>query len=261
MIFFRLAIGGKALSSIFEIQRLAKLNWKSSEQASKYLFSDISAEISESVRIALIGASGQGKSTLLRIMALLDAPDEGDMLVKGTSFKNMDSRLWRMKIGFVAQQAVMLPGSVEDNLRTVSKLHDRPYDHKLVQRLLEQTGLEQLDLSKKAADCSGGEKQRISLIRSLLLRPNVLLLDEITASLDIDSTQRVEDLLEQWHKEEGISMIWVTHDIKQASRISTTTWFMGNGKLEQHLSESFFAESAEDLAKRFIRPLEGASFL
>lgn len=166
-----------------------------------------------------------------------------------------------MKIGFVAQQAVMLPGSVEDNLRTVSKLHDRPYDLKLVQRLLEQLGLEQLDLSKKAADCSGGEKQRISLIRSLLLRPNVLLLDEITASLDIDSTQRVEDLLEQWHKEEGTSTIWVTHDLKQASRISTTTWFMGKGKLEQHWSESFFAESAEALAKRFIRPLEGASFI
>lgn len=176
------------MSSIFEIQRLAKLNWKSRDQASKYLFSDISAEISESDRIALIGASGQGKSTLLRIMALLDAPDEGDTLVNGTSFKIMDSRLWRMKIGFVAQQPVMLPGSVEDNLRTVSKLHDRPYDHKLVRRLLEQLGLEQLDLSKKAADCSGGEKQRISLIRSLLLRPNVLLLDEITASLDIDST-------------------------------------------------------------------------
>ncbi|AIQ35225.1 MULTISPECIES: ABC transporter ATP-binding protein [unclassified Paenibacillus] len=249
------------MGRIFEIQGIAKLNWKSSEQASKYLFSDISAEITESDRIALIGASGQGKSTLLRIMALLDAPDEGDMLVNGTSFKSMDSRLWRMKVGFVAQQAVMLPGSMEDNLRTVSKLHDRPYDLKLVQRLLEQLGLDQLDLSKKAADCSGGEKQRISLIRSLLLRPNVLLLDEITASLDIDSTQRVEDLLVQWHKEEGTSMIWVTHDLKQASRISTTTWFMGNGKLEQHLSESFFAESAEALAKRFIRPLEGASLL
>lgn len=137
------------MGRIFEIQGIAKLNWKSSEQASKYLFSDISAEITESDRIALIGASGQGKSTLLRIMALLDAPDEGDMLVNGTSFKSMDSRLWRMKVGFVAQQAVMLPGSMEDNLRTVSKLHDRPYDLKLVQRLLEQLGLDQLDLSKK----------------------------------------------------------------------------------------------------------------
>lgn len=246
------------MSSTFEIHRLAKQIWKSNEQASNYLFSEISAEIFESDRIALIGASGQGKSTLLRILALLDAPDEGDMLINGTSFKSMDSRLWRMKIGFVAQQAVMLPGSVEDNLRTVSRLHDRPYDLKLAQQLLEQLGLESLDISKKAEDCSGGEKQRISLIRSLLMRPEVLLLDEITASLDVNSTQMVERLLERWHKEEGTSMIWVTHDLKQASRISTTTWFMGKGKLEQHKSESFFAESAEELAKRFARPAEGA---
>ena len=254
-------IGGRELSSIFEIQRLAKHNWKSNDQASKYLFSEISAEISASDRIALIGASGQGKSTLLRIMALLDAPDEGDMLLNGNSFKSMDSRLWRMKIGFVAQQAVMLPGSVEDNLRTVSRLHDRAYDHKLVQRLIEQLGLEHLDVSKKAADCSGGEKQRISLIRSLLMRPTVLLLDEITASLDVNSTQMVEELLERWHKEEGTSMIWVTHDLKQASRISTTTWFMGKGKLEQHRSESFFAESVEELAMRFVRRTEGVEIL
>lgn len=245
------------MSSIFEIQRLAKYNWKSNDQSSKYLFSEISAEISETDRIALIGASGQGKSTLLRIMGLLDAPDEGDMLVNGTSFKSMDSRLWRMKIGFVAQQAIMLPGTVEDNLRTVSRLHDKPYELKVVQQLIEQLGLEHLDLSKKAADCSGGEKQRISLIRSLLMRPEVLLLDEITASLDINSTQRVEELLEHWHKEEGTSMIWVTHDLKQASRISTTTWFMGKGKLEQHSSETFFAESAEELAKRFVSREEG----
>jgi len=256
-----MVLGGRGLSSIFEIQRLAKLNWKSNEQTSKYLFSEISADIAESDRIALIGASGQGKSTLLRILALLDAPDEGDMLVKGTSYKSMDARLWRMKIGFVAQQAVMLSGSVEDNLRTVSRLHDKPYDLKLVQRLIGQLGLEHLDLSKKAADCSGGEKQRISLIRSLLLRPTVLLLDEITASLDVNSTQMVEKLLEDWHKEEGTSMIWVTHDLRQASRISTTTWFMGKGRLEQHVSESFFAESAEELAKRFVWPSEGASLL
>lgn len=246
------------MSSIFEIHRLAKLNWRSNEQTSKYLFSEISAELLEADRIALIGASGQGKSTLLRILALLDAPDEGDMLINGTSFKSMDSRLWRMKIGFVAQQAVMLPGSVEDNLRTVSRLHGRPYDHKLAQKLLEQLGLDSLDLGKKADECSGGEKQRISLIRSLLLRPEVLLLDEITASLDVSSTQMVEKLLARWHQDEGTSMIWVTHDLKQASRISSTTWFMGSGKLEQHSSESFFAESAEELAKRFIRPTEGA---
>lgn len=245
------------MSALFTIQNLAKRKWSKGDQPAPYLFSGLSAEITVPDRIALIGASGQGKSTLLRMLALLEASDEGDVLVNGTSFRNMNSRLWRRSVCYVAQQAVMLSGTVEDNLRTVSRLHGTAYDAKLAKQLLERIGLDYLDLHKQAADCSGGEKQRIALIRSLLLRPSVLLLDEITASLDVNSSHKVELLLQQWHQGEGVSLIWVTHDLEQASRISRRTWFMGNGLLEEHLSETFYAEPAAELAQRFMQPEEG----
>lgn len=245
------------MSALFEIHNLAKLNWDTAEGASKYIFSGVSAEIAGPERVALIGASGQGKSTLLRILALLDAPDEGDLLVNGTSYKNMNVRQWRMTVSYVAQQSVMLPGSVEDNLRTVSRLHGKSYDSKLADQLLQQLGLDYLDLGKPAADCSGGEKQRISLIRSLLLRPRILLLDEITASLDINSTQKVESLLTDWHLKEEALLIWVTHDLEQARRISNRAWVMGNGELQEYSSDTLFAEPAAVLAKKFIQSVKG----
>ncbi|CQR54602.1 ABC transporter ATP-binding protein [Paenibacillus riograndensis] len=232
------------MSAVFEIHNLAKFNWEAEAKGeSRYLFSRISAEISKPERVALIGASGQGKSTLLRILALLDIPDQGDLLLNGASFKNSNPREWRMAVAYVAQQAVMLPGSIEDNLRTVSRLHGQPYDAALGAQLMEQLGLDHLDLAKKAEDCSGGEKQRISLIRTLLLRPSILLLDEATASLDIDSTRKVEALLLNRHKEEGITLIWVTHDPEQAHRISNRTWAMDKGGMREYSTASYFEQS------------------
>lgn len=229
------------MSAVFEIHNLAKFNWEAGAQGeSRYLFSRISAEITKPERVALIGASGQGKSTLLRILALLDIPDEGDLLLNGASFKNSNPREWRMAVAYVAQQAVMLPGSIEDNLRTISRLHGQPYDAALGAQLMEQLGLDHLDLAKKAEDCSGGEKQRISLIRTLLLRPSILLLDEATASLDIDSTRKVEALLMNRHKEEGTTLIWVTHDLEQAHRISNRTWVIDKGGMHEYSSAAFF---------------------
>lgn len=249
--------GGFVLSGLFEIHNLSKHHWDSGSQDSKYLFSQLTAQLSEPDRIAIIGASGQGKSTLLRMLALLEPPDEGDLLLGGVSFREMNPRQWRMAVTYVSQQAVMLPGSVEDNLRLVSRLHGTPYDSTLAAQLIEQLGLNYLDLNKEAADCSGGEKQRISLIRSLLLRPRILLLDEITASLDMNSSQKVEALLLKWHQEEGTSFLWVTHDLEQARRISCRTWIMSQGSLQDHQSDFLFTQPVADLARKYIRNMEG----
>jgi putative ABC transport system ATP-binding protein len=240
------------------MHNLAKFNWQTGNTSSGgYLFSQLSAEIEKPEKVALIGPSGQGKSTLLRILALLDIPDEGDLLLNGSSFRQSDPRLWRMEASYVAQQAVMLPGSIADNLSTVSRLHGRPYDSALAAQLMQQLGLDYLDPAKKAEECSGGEKQRISLIRSLLLRPAILLLDEITASLDINSMRKVEELLMEWHREQGTSLIWVTHDLEQARRISNRTWVMNGGTMEDHCTEAFFDQPEAVLARRLIQSAEG----
>jgi len=241
---------------VLEIQQLAKLSWNKEHHESPYLFAGLSAEIRQPERISVIGASGQGKSTLLRTLALLDTPDKGEILYKGSSYREYDPRLWRKQICYVAQQAVMLPGSVEDNLRTASRLHGNVYDAQAATNLLEEALLGELDLTKKANELSGGEKQRIALIRSILLRPEVLLLDEVTASLDRISGRAVEQLLLRWQKETGGTMIWVTHDLEQAARTSNRIWFMSGGTLlEDQETAAFFRQPATEAGSQFIRLL------
>ncbi|MNJ40099.1 ABC transporter ATP-binding protein [Paenibacillus bouchesdurhonensis] len=243
--------GASILPKLLEFEQLKKSHANSSETL---LFNKVSAALACHDRIALLGTSGQGKSTLLRILSLLDIADEGDIRLEGVSSKQFDPIEWRMKICYVAQQAVMLPGSVEDNLRTVHQLHHIPYDVQLVNKLLSQAGLEAIDLNKNAADLSGGEKQRIALIRSLLLRPKILLLDEITASLDQSNANRVENMLQEWHRKEGTSIIWVTHQLEQAARISDYVWFMDNHTLlERTSTDQFFEQPETELARRYLQ--------
>ncbi|WP_246021104.1 ABC transporter ATP-binding protein [Paenibacillus lentus] len=239
------------MPKLLELEQLKKSH---SDSPEALLFNNVSATLSRHDRVALLGTSGQGKSTLLRILSLLDIADEGDIRLEGVSSKQFEPIEWRKNVCYVAQQAVMLPGSVEDNLRTVHQLHQTPYDDQLVNKLLAQVGLDAIDLSKNAADLSGGEKQRVALIRSLLLRPKILLLDEITASLDQSNAKRVEDMLQEWHRQEGTSMIWVTHQLEQAGRISDYVWFMGNNTLlEKTSTDQFFEQPESELARRFLQ--------
>ncbi|WP_156515061.1 ATP-binding cassette domain-containing protein [Paenibacillus glucanolyticus] len=250
------------MAAILEIQRLAKHSWNQDNRESPYLFEEVSAVIQQPECISVIGPSGQGKSTLLRTLALLDMPDQGDISYAGISYREKDPRLWRKEICYVAQQAVMLPGSVEDNLRTASRLHGEVYDVQLAEQLLEETLLAGLDRKKNASELSGGEKQRIALIRSLLLRPAVLLLDEVTASLDNISARAVEHMLQQWQAREGTTMIWVTHDLEQAARTSSRTWFMSGGTLlEDQQTIDFFRQPATEAGRQFVRFLASEAAL
>jgi len=238
------------LSTLVSIHQLAKVIGTGEQ---RLLFSNVEAKIDQGERIAVLGASGQGKSTLLRILGLLDAPSEGDMLYNGISYRASDPRSWRMRMTYVAQQPVMLAGSVEDNLKTVHLLHRKPYEKELALELLVGMGLAGLDLHKRASDLSGGEKQRIALIRSLLLRPEILLLDEVTASLDLVNAKLVEAQLTRWSKQEGTSLVWITHDQEQARSFSDTVWFMGNHTLlERQATTRFFAAPETEPARQYL---------
>lgn len=228
------------MSAIFEIRQLSKRIPSVDERfGDRALLKNINALIQEPESIAIMGASGQGKSTLLRILACLDSADEGELYVGGFSCKGMDKTKWRSRVCYVAQQAVMLPGSVEDNLRTVSRLHGTAYEEALAIRLMERGGLGHIPMKKFAEELSGGEKQRLALVRSLMLRPSVLLLDEVTASLDSASGRLVEDVLMDWSREEGTALIWVTHHADQARRVAARTLTLEDGLLTDCESNHF----------------------
>jgi len=239
------------VASVLELQRVRK---NRNGDGNGHLFANVTAVIAEPAIISILGVSGQGKSTLLRLLAGLDNVDEGDIRLHNVSQRELDPRVWRMKMCYVAQQSVMLHGSIEQNLKTVSMLHRLPYDEKLVRHMLPRLGLDHLDIGKNAEQLSGGEKQRISLLRSLLLHPTVLLLDEITASLDRGSKERVEEVLREWHHQEGTTMLWVTHDLEQAQQMSSSVWFMGEGTLlENRETAAFFEQPTTELARNYIK--------
>ncbi|MCR8644800.1 ATP-binding cassette domain-containing protein [Paenibacillus sp. N1-5-1-14] len=235
---------------ILQVDELGKMHSGKQEQV---LFAHVSATIEEPTRICMIGASGQGKSTLLRIIGFMDREDQGQVLLQGKDRSKWVPREWRKQASYVAQQPVMLAGTIEDNLRVVSTLHQSVFDEKLAKRLMERAGLTEMAWSKPASDLSGGEKQRLALVRSMLLRPAILLLDEVTSSLDMHSKQLIEMMLMDWHEEEETTLIWVTHDMDQARQCSSRLWFLAEGTILEDVSTvDFFEEPRTQPGRKFL---------
>ena len=174
---------------------------------------------------ALLGPSGSGKSTLLRLLNRLADPDEGSVLFHGDDVRELDPLELRRRVGLVPQLPAPVPGSVADNVRFGPRLHGADVDPEEPVRL---AGLDQSFLERDASRLSVGEQQRVMLARALALEPEVLLLDEPTASLDATATDAVEDAL---HGLRGVSVVLVTHDRAQAERLTERTLRLEAGRV------------------------------
>ncbi|MBT2372422.1 ATP-binding cassette domain-containing protein [Pseudomonas fluorescens] len=186
-------------------------------------------------RISITGASGSGKSVFLRALALLDAPTSGEILWHNQPVPNAQIPRYRSRICYLSQRPALLEGTVEDNLRfpyTLKTWQHLSFDLDAVKTLLAHAGKAPDFLSKSAGDLSGGESQIASLIRTLQLEPDVLLLDEPTAALDPASSRDVEALINAWFaKGSAHAYLWVSHDHEQAQRMSRTWLHMDAGVL------------------------------
>jgi putative ABC transport system ATP-binding protein len=175
--------------------------------------------------VGLHGPSGCGKSTLLRTIAGLLDPTKGKILLEGRSPEEYGWPLFRRKVTYVDQSPVMLNMSVENNLRRPFGYHvaGRKYPETKVPEIFTKIKLDLSLLNKNARKLSGGQMQRVSLVRALITDPSVLLLDEPTSSLDEESRQAVEDLLKKHVQDRGLSVIIVTHNIEQARKLGSRT--------------------------------------
>lgn len=239
------------MSIHLQLEDVGKRDFHSNES---FLFRHVHASVDEAGIIHILGLSGQGKSTLLRVIGLLTPLDEGVIRLQGRPIHEWPAEKWRSTVSYVAQQAVMLPGSIEDNLRAVSRIQQKPFERQYARQLMEEVGLSHLEWDKEASQLSGGEKQRVALVRSLLLRPQVLLLDEPTAALDIHSAHAVEQLLTRLHQEGGMTLLWITHQLEQAQRWGQRIWFMAEGTLlEDAPAASFFRAPQSASARQFLQ--------
>ena len=170
--------------------------------------------------VVLTGASGAGKSLLLRGIADV-LPHEGAASLDGVRAEDVPPARWRRQVG-------MLPAEPQWWAERVGA-HFRGVD----EALLAGLGFEPGVLDWSVARCSTGERQRLGLARLLANRPRCLLLDEPTASLDPDSTRRVEDLIADYRRAEGAPVLWVTHDREQTARVADRTCILGPDGLEE----------------------------
>jgi putative ABC transport system ATP-binding protein len=187
-------------------------------------------------RAVITGPSGSGKSVFLRALALLDPIDDGVIQWRGHAIARTAIPAYRRRVAYIAQRPAMLDGSVEDNLRypfSLKVYRDVRFDRERVAGLANRAGRGADFLDKRASDLSGGEAQIAALIRVLQVDPDVLLLDEPTASLDPASALEIETLVDAWFKDahNARASIWVSHDPAQAARVGERQLVMTAGTL------------------------------
>ncbi len=194
------------------------------------VFSGLSLSVPAEGITCLIGPSGSGKSTLLRLLNRLEDPARGRILFRGEDLRTLDPLQLRRRVALVGQSPVMLPGTVRENLEAGLRLRGRTLSEP--ERWLERAGLPAVYLEKDARELSGGEKQRVSLLRSLVTGPEVLLLDEVTASLDQESTGLVERLI----REMNLPTIWVSHDPAQVGRVADRVFRLEGSRVREEVA-------------------------
>lgn len=196
------------------ILRLDRVGWRTVE--GHQIFRGISFSVEQGELLALVGPSGAGKSSLLRMLNRLDDPTEGEIYFLDRPFGAWPVRELRRRIGLVMQGGIMLPGSVADNVCAGPQLHRRSCEG---ERLLDWVGLPRSAWSRGADELSGGERQRVALARALANDPDVLLLDEPTASLDPRSRQEIGRLIREGLpavRTRPLTTLWVTHFMEEA---------------------------------------------
>ncbi len=194
------------------------------------ILKDISLTVETGDFISVTGPSGSGKSTLLKLFSDLLSPTEGQFLFNGSPYETYRPTALRMQVAYCFQTPHLFGETVEDNLRFPFHIRKEKYDPDRVSALFEEFRMSPDQLSKRIGTLSGGEKQRISLIRSLLFLPAVLLLDEITSALDVDNTALVESIIRRRH-EQGITILWVTHSPEQSRRHANRLLTLEDGSI------------------------------
>ena len=204
----------------------------------------------------LVGPSGCGKTTSLRMVNRLIEPTSGEILIDGENVLQGDPTELRRRIGYVIQQTGLFPHqTVADNIATVPRLLGWPKERigARVDELLTLIGLDVRMLRRYPAQLSGGERQRVGVARAMAARPPVMLMDEPFAAVDPIVRERLQNEFLRLQRDQGITVIFVTHDIDEAIKLGDRVAIMRAGKLVQYAPPGeLLAHPADDFVARFV---------
>lgn len=179
----------------------------------------------------LVGPSGAGKTTLLKMCNGLLSPTAGTIFIDDQPITSYEPTALRRYVGIALQAAPMIAGTVFDNLSLPRSLQGEKLTQQEAIQYLQDVGLGESFLQRPASELSGGQRQKVSIARTLINQSSILLLDEITSALDRQSGQDIEELILTLNKKYNVTIIWITHNLQQARTIGHYTWVMMDGEL------------------------------
>ena len=249
------------MENILEIKNL------SVSYEDKKILKGININIKKNKITSIIGPSGCGKTTFLKTLNSIISEEgnpeiEGEIFFKGKNIKDIDEENLRKNIGLVFQTPTPFPFSIYKNMTYVPVYYgitDKKELDSIVKEKLETAGLyEEVknELNKSALKLSGGQQQRLCIARSLTAEPEIILLDEPCSALDIQNTEKIEQML--LNLSEKYTIIIVTHNLFQAKRISDyTAFFLDGGLVEFNKTEKIFSNPSDERTKNYIKGIYG----
>ena len=217
----------------------------------------LSFDIQEGEFFVLVGPSGSGKTTTLKLINRLIEQTDGDIYFEDKRLKDYDLRELRLKTGYVLQQIALFPNlTVAENIALIPEM--KKIDKKVIKEqtedLLKKVGLDPKHYMKRfPKELSGGEKQRIGILRAIIANPKILLMDEPFSALDPISKVQLQDLIKQLHDEYKRTTVFVTHDMDEAMKLADRICVLKDGRVVQIATPKVLKENpVDDFVREFF---------
>lgn len=218
---------------------------------------DLSLKIEKGEFVTIIGSSGCGKTTALKMINGLIEPTSGDIFVDGENIKDKDMIELRREIGYAIQGSVLFPNmTVEQNISYVPSLlnkKDRKRTERAVDKWMNIVGLDPSMSDRYPSELSGGQQQRVGIARALAASPDKLLMDEPFGAVDAITRDQLQNELKRIYEQTKITILFVTHDIEEALMLGTKVLVMEHGEIQQYAPpKELIQHPATDFVKRLI---------
>lgn len=221
---------------------------------------DFNLSINKGEFLTIIGSSGCGKTTVLKMINGLLQPDSGNIYVNGDNISSINQIELRRKIGYVIQEVGLFPNmSVEKNIGYVpslSKSKNKKEILNIVKELIGVVGLDENMLIRYPSELSGGQRQRVGIARALAAKPEILLMDEPFGAVDEITRKLLQDAILKIHKSMNVTIVFITHDIKEALKLGTKVVVMDKGKILQYATPKQIIEKPKN---EFVKALVGSN--
>ncbi|ETJ98834.1 ABC transporter, ATP-binding protein [Eubacterium nodatum ATCC 33099] len=218
---------------------------------------DLNLKIERGEFVTLIGSSGCGKTTALKMINGLYEATKGDILVNRENIRDKDMIELRRSIGYVIQGNVLFPNmTIEENISYVPRLLNKKDKEKIegaVNKWMKIVGLEPSMKERYPSELSGGQQQRVGIARALAASPDILLMDEPFGAVDAITRRQLQNELMKIHRETGITILFVTHDIEEALKLGTKMLVMECGEIQQYGTPAeILRKPATDFVKELV---------